>query len=111
MTVARSLALFVVAALFEIGGAWLVWQGIREHKGWIWIGAGVIALGLYGVVATLQSDDDFGRVLAAYGGVFVAGSIAWGMVADGYRPDRWDVIGALVCLAGMAVIMYAPRNH
>ncbi|MFD8011585.1 YnfA family protein [Streptomyces sp. NPDC058955] len=111
MTVARSIALFIVAALFEIGGAWLVWQGIREHKGWIWIGAGIIALGLYGVVATLQSDDNFGRILAAYGGIFVAGSIAWGMVADGYRPDRWDVIGALVCLAGMAVIMYAPRRH
>ncbi|MFE7551154.1 YnfA family protein [Streptomyces gardneri] len=111
MTVARSVALFAVAALFEIGGAWLVWQGIREHKGWIWIGAGVIALGLYGVVATLQSDDNFGRILAAYGGIFVAGSIAWAMVADGYRPDRYDVIGALVCLAGMAVIMYAPRSH
>jgi small multidrug resistance family-3 protein len=109
--VARSVALFAVAALFEIGGAWLVWQGIREHKGWIWIGAGVIALGLYGVVATLQSDENFGRILAAYGGVFVAGSIAWGMVADGYRPDRFDVIGALICLAGMAVIMYAPRGH
>ncbi|OEJ30233.1 YnfA family protein [Streptomyces subrutilus] len=111
MTVARSVVLFVVAALFEIGGAWLVWQGIREHKGWIWIGAGVIALGLYGVVATWQHDDNFGRILAAYGGIFVAGSIAWGMVADGYRPDRYDVIGALVCLAGMAVIMYAPRSH
>ncbi len=110
MTVARSVALFVVAALFEIGGAWLVWQGIREHKGWIWVGAGVLALGLYGVVATWQHDDNFGRILAAYGGIFVAGSIAWGMVADGYRPDRFDVIGALVCLAGMAVIMYAPRG-
>ncbi|ALO06453.1 putative UPF0060 membrane protein [Streptomyces venezuelae] len=111
MTVLRSVALFALAALFEIGGAWLVWQGIREHRGWIWIGAGVIALGLYGVVATLQSDDNFGRILAAYGGVFVAGSIAWGMVADGYRPDRWDVFGALICLTGMAVIMYAPRSH
>ncbi|MFF1464493.1 YnfA family protein [Streptomyces sp. NPDC058330] len=111
MLVARSIALFVVAALFEIGGAWLVWQGIREHKGWIWIGAGVIALGLYGAVATFQSDDNFGRILAAYGGIFVAGSIAWGMIADGYRPDRFDVIGALVCLAGMAVIMYAPRGN
>ncbi|MFD6424240.1 YnfA family protein [Streptomyces sp. NPDC060198] len=111
MLVARSAALFVVAALFEIGGAWLVWQGIREHRGWAWIGAGVIALGVYGAVATLQSDDNFGRILAAYGGVFVAGSIAWGMVADGYRPDRYDIAGALICLAGMAVIMYAPRGH
>ncbi|KUJ67144.1 hypothetical protein ACZ90_30355 [Streptomyces albus subsp. albus] len=111
MTVLRSLALFVCAALFEIGGAWLVWQGIREHRGWIWAGAGAIALGLYGVVATLQSDDHFGRVLAAYGGIFVAGSIAWGVVADGYRPDRYDILGALICLAGMGVIMYAPRGH
>nr|WSW68590.1 YnfA family protein [Streptomyces sp. NBC_00995] len=111
MSVTRSIALFVVAALFEIGGAWLVWQGVREHRGWAWIGGGVIALATYGFVATLQPDGEFGRVLAAYGGVFVAGSIAWGMAADGYRPDRWDVTGALVCLAGMAVIMYAPRDH
>ncbi|RBQ15922.1 YnfA family protein [Spongiactinospora rosea] len=110
MLIARSVALFVLAALLEIGGAWLVWQGVREHRGWIWIGAGVIALGLYGVVATFQHDLHFGRILAAYGGVFVGGSIAWGMVFDGYRPDRWDVIGALICLTGMAVIMYAPRG-
>lgn len=110
MTVTRSILLFVVAAFFEIGGAWLVWQGAREHKGWVWIGAGIIALGLYGFVATLQPDASFGRILAAYGGVFVAGSLAWGMVADGFKPDRWDVTGALICLAGVAVIMYAPRG-
>ena len=108
---ARSILLFVIAALFEIGGAWLVWQGIREHKGWVWIGAGVIALGLYGFVATLQPDANFGRILAAYGGVFVAGSLVWAMALDGFRPDRWDVIGALICLAGVAVIMYAPRAN
>ncbi|MBB5132931.1 small multidrug resistance family-3 protein [Thermocatellispora tengchongensis] len=109
MTIARSLVLFAVAALFEIGGAWLVWQGVREQRGLIWIGAGVIALGLYGFVATLQPDAHFGRILAAYGGVFVAGSLVWGMIADGFRPDRWDVIGSLLCLAGVLVIMYAPR--
>jgi small multidrug resistance family-3 protein len=69
----------------------------------------VIALGLYGFVATLQPDAHFGRILAAYGGVFVAGSLVWGAVVDGYRPDRWDVTGALVCLLGVALIMYAPR--
>ncbi|QXJ25053.1 YnfA family protein [Actinomadura graeca] len=110
MTVARSLAVFALAAVAEIGGAWLVWQGVRENKGAWWIGAGVIALGMYGFVATLQPDAHFGRILAAYGGVFVAGSLAWGMVIDGFRPDRWDVIGALVCLAGVVVIMYAPRS-
>ncbi|GAA4525925.1 YnfA family protein [Amycolatopsis samaneae] len=106
----RSILLFVAAAVLEIGGAWLVWQGVREHRGLIWIGGGILALGLYGFVATLQPDAHFGRILAAYGGVFVAGSLAWGMVADGYRPDRYDVIGALLCLAGVAVIMYAPRS-
>lgn len=110
MVVIRSVLLFVLAALLEIGGAWLVWQGVREHRGWLWIGLGVLALGAYGFVATLQPDADFGRILAAYGGVFVAGSLLWGVVADGYRPDRFDVAGALICLAGVAVIMYAPRG-
>jgi small multidrug resistance family-3 protein len=110
MMVAASLSLFALAAVAEIGGAWLVWQGVREDRGWIWIGAGVIALGLYGFVATLQPDAHFGRILAAYGGVFVVGSLVWGMVADGFRPDRYDVVGALVCLVGVAVIMYAPRT-
>ncbi|POX37568.1 YnfA family protein [Streptomyces sp. Ru73] len=111
MPIFRSAVLFVLAALLEIGGAWLVWQGVRESRGWVWAGAGVLALGAYGFVATLQPDADFGRILAAYGGVFVAGSLVWGMVADGYRPDRWDITGALVCLAGMALIMYAPRGR
>ncbi|MEV0279398.1 YnfA family protein [Streptomyces sp. NPDC050610] len=111
MLPARSIALFLLAALLEIGGAWLVWQGVREQRGWAWIGGGIVALGAYGFVATLQPDADFGRILAAYGGVFVAGSLAWGMVADGYRPDRFDVLGALICLAGVAVIMYAPRGR
>jgi small multidrug resistance family-3 protein len=108
--VVRSLLLFLAAAVCEIGGAWLIWQGVREHRGWLWIGGGVLALGVYGFVATLQPDAHFGRILAAYGGVFVAGSLAWGVVADGYRPDRYDVLGALLCLAGVAVIMYAPRT-
>lgn len=110
MTAVRSIALFVVAALFEIGGAWLVWQGIREQRGWLWVIAGVLSLGAYGFVATLQPDQHFGRVLAAYGGVFIAGSFAWGMVFDGFRPDRFDVLGAAVCLIGIVVIMYAPRG-
>ncbi|WP_229071322.1 YnfA family protein [Actinoplanes sp. DH11] len=110
MTVLRSILLFLLAALAEIGGAWLVWQGIRENRGLLFVGAGVVALGAYGFVATLQPDPNFGRILAAYGGVFVAGSLIWGMVVDRFRPDRFDVIGAALCLAGVAVIMYAPRG-
>ncbi len=110
MTILRSLALFVLAALAEIGGAWLVWQGVRQHRGLLWMGAGVISLGLYGFVATMQPDPNFGRILAAYGGVFVAGSLAWGMIVDGYRPDRLDFMGAAICLIGVVVIMYVPRG-
>jgi small multidrug resistance family-3 protein len=110
VTVARSIALFLLAAVAEIGGAWLVWHGVREHRGLLWIGAGVAALGLYGFVATFQPDANFGRVLAAYGGVFVAGSLGWAMAVDRFRPDRYDLLGAAVCLAGVAVIMYAPRS-
>jgi small multidrug resistance family-3 protein len=110
VSVLRSIALFLLAALAEIGGAWLVWQGVREHRGLLFAGAGVVALGAYGFVATLQPDANFGRILAAYGGVFVAGSLVWGMLVDGFRPDRWDLIGAALCLAGVALIMYAPRG-
>ena len=110
MNVARSIGLFVLAAVAEIGGAWLVWQGWREHRGLWWIAGGILALGAYGFVATFQPDPNFGRILAAYGGVFVAGSLAWGMLLDGFRPDRWDLVGAAICLAGVAVIMYAPRT-
>jgi small multidrug resistance family-3 protein len=106
MTVLRSVLLFVLAALAEIGGAWLVWHGVREHRGVLPIAAGIVALGAYGL-ATLQSDP--GRVLAAYGGVFVAGSLAWGVVVDGFRPDRFDALGAAICLLGVAVILYAPH--
>jgi small multidrug resistance family-3 protein len=109
MTVAKSVALFILAAIAEIGGAWLIWRGVREHRGFWWIGYGIVALAAYGFVATLQPDAHFGRILAAYGGVFVAGSLAWGMALDGFRPDRWDLTGAAVCLVGVSLIMYAPR--
>lgn len=110
MTVARSIVLFALAAFAEIGGAWLVWQGVREHRGLLWIAAGVLALGVYGFMATFQPDPNFGRILAAYGGIFVAGSLAWGVIVDKFQPDRWDYLGATICLIGVAVMMYAPRG-
>lgn len=110
MNITKSVVLFALAAVAEIGGAWLIWQTVREDKAWWLAGLGVMALGAYGFVATLQPEANFGRILAAYGGVFVAGSLAWGMALDGFRPDRWDVIGAVICLAGVAVIMFMPRD-
>jgi drug/metabolite transporter superfamily protein YnfA len=71
--------------------------------------SGSLARFLYGFAASFQTDPRFGRILAGYGGVFVAGSLAWGVVLDGFRPDRYDLIGASVCLVGVAIIMYSPR--
>jgi small multidrug resistance family-3 protein len=105
----RSIGLFVAAAVAEIGGAYLMWQAIKDHRGILFALAGAVALVGYGAIAALQPDSHFGRVLAAYGGVFIAGSLLWGVVFDGFRPDRYDIAGALVCLLGVAVIMYAPR--
>jgi small multidrug resistance family-3 protein len=76
----------------------------------VFVGAGILALGLYGCLATFQPDPHFGRILAAYGGVFVTGSLARGTLVDGFRPDRYDLLGASLCLTGVAVIMYAPRE-
>lgn len=108
MTVARILILFALAAAAEIGGAWLIWQAVRENRGWWLALLGIVALGAYGFVAALQPDANFGRVLAAYGGIFVAGSLAWGIVVDGFKPTTWDWIGSAVCLVGAGIIMFAP---
>lgn len=110
MVVARSLALFALAAVAEIGGAYLVWLGLRDGRGWPWLLLGGLALTAYGIVATFQPEANFGRIFAAYGGVFIVGSLLWGAVFEGFRPDRWDLLGGLISLAGMTVIMYAPRG-
>ncbi|MGA7203167.1 MAG: YnfA family protein [Specibacter sp.] len=109
MTIAKTILLFALAAVAEIGGAWLIWQAVREDKAWWWAGLGVVTLGAYGFIAALQPDANFGRVLAAYGGVFIAGSLAWGVIFDKFTPDRWDLLGALICLFGVSIIMFAPR--
>jgi small multidrug resistance family-3 protein len=110
-TIARSLLLFALAGLCEIGGGYLVWLWLREGRAF-WLGAlGGLVLFLYGVLPTLQpTEATFGRVYAAYGGVFVALSLAWGWWVDGIRPDYWDLLGGLIALLGVAVIMYAPRG-
>ena len=107
---ARSVVLFVLAAAAEIGGAYLMWQAVKEDRGLLWAAAGAVALTGYGAIAALQPDANFGRVLAAYGGVFIVGSMLWGVALDGFRPDRYDLAGAGLCLAGVAVIMYGPRG-
>lgn len=104
---ARSVALFVAAAIAEIGGAYLIWIGLREGKGAWPVVLGGLALAAYGVIASLQPNHHFGRVLAAYGGVFIVGSLLWAVAFDGFHPDRFDIIGAAICLLGVGVIIYA----
>lgn len=102
----RALILFILAGLAEIGGGYLVWQWLREGKA-IWIGiVGCAILFLYGVIPTLQTEAAFGRVYAAYGGIFIILAILWGMVFDGWRPDRFDLIGAVFALIGVSIIMW-----
>ena len=106
--VARSLMLFLVAGLFEIGGGYLVWQYWRHGASWLTGLFGAVALVLYGLVPTYQPAG-FGRVYAAYGGIFVVLSFAWARVFDGVVPDTPDLVGGLICLAGVGVIIYWPR--
>ena len=105
----RTLALFVVAGLAEIGGGWLVWKWLRDGKSLLWGLLGGAILFVYGVIPTLQSEASFGRVYAAYGGIFVAMALAWGRVFDGWQPDRYDLLGAGIVLLGVAVILWG-RN-
>ncbi len=109
MEQARSVFYFFIAGLCEIGGGYLVWLCLREHKSAWYAVAGGVVLVLYGVVPTLQPAH-FGRVYAAYGGFFIIMSLLWGWIVDATAPDRFDVIGALVALAGVSIIMYWPRG-
>lgn len=103
-----SLGLFLLAALAEIGGGYLVWLWIRQKKKLIFGIIGGIVLFTYGVIPTLQPAD-FGRVYAAYGGFFIISSILWGILIDKKKPDRYEIIGSLVAVVGASIIFYAPR--
>ena len=102
--------LFVLAGLCEIGGGYLVWGWMRDHKPLAWALLWALILTAYGVVAALQPISEFGRVYAAYGGIFIALALAWGVVVDGFRPDRYDLLGALICVAGVVVMVAPPRG-
>ena len=103
-----SLALFFAAALFEIGGGYLVWLWLRENRGRLMGLLGALVLFVYGVIPTLQPAH-FGRVYAAYGGIFIVSAIIWGWIIDKKKPDRYEIIGAGIALIGASMIMYTPR--
>lgn len=108
MEFAKSMGYFILAGLFEIGGGYLIWLWLREGKGILYAITGAIILILYGIVPTFQPAN-FGRVYAAYGGVFIALSILWGWGVDKVMPDKFDIIGGVISLVGVVIIMYWPR--
>ena len=109
MSILKSLAFFIIAGLCEIGGGYLIWLWLKSGKP-VWFGiAGAIILALYGVVATWQSAG-FGRVYAAYGGVFILMALVWAWKVDGFKPDKYDIAGAIIALIGACVIIFSPRG-
>lgn len=106
--ISQSLGLFILAGLCEVGGGWLVWQWFREGRGLFWGLGGGLILVLYGIIPTFQPAH-FGRVYAAYGGFFIVLSLFWGWLLDGNVPDRFDLVGGAIALAGVLVVMYWPR--
>ncbi|MGA7369344.1 MAG: YnfA family protein [Nitrososphaeraceae archaeon] len=103
-----SLGLFFLAAILEIGGGYLVWQWLREHRTIILGISGGIILFIYGFIPTLQPSH-FGRVYAAYGGIFIISSIIWGFLVDRKRPDKYEIIGSVVSVCGALIMFYPPR--
>lgn len=106
----KAVVLFILAGLAEIGGGYLIWLWLRE-SGTYWYGiAGGLILVLYGVIPTLQQFPNFGRIYAAYGGVFIILSVLWGWGIDKKPPDLYDWIGAFICLTGVSVMLWGPRH-
>lgn len=109
MNAIRTISLLLIAGLAEISGAYLIWQWIRSGKS-AWLGLlGIGALLIYSLTQTLQPFS-FGRVFAAYGGVFIILALLWGWVVDGQAPDRWDWVGSGIALVGAAIILWGPRT-
>ena len=106
--VLSTLGLFLFASLLEIGGGYLVWKVLQDHKGKILGVVGALILFSYGIVMTLQPAN-FGKVYATYGGIFVVMSIIWGYWVDKKKPDRFEIIGSIVVLIGVVVMFYFPR--
>ena len=106
----HSLAAYVGAAFLEIAGCFAFWAWLRLHQPMWWIIPGLAALALFGYLLTFVETSAAGRAYAAYGGVYIAASLAWLWAVEGSRPDRWDLIGGAICLIGAAIILFGPRS-
>jgi small multidrug resistance family-3 protein len=105
-----SLPVFVLAALAEIAGCYAVWVWARQGASALWLFPGLASLAVFAFALTRAESDFAGRAFAAYGGIYIVASLVWMWVAEGQRPDGWDLLGGAVCLAGTAIILFAPRG-
>ncbi|HSH05758.1 MAG TPA: YnfA family protein [Anaerolineae bacterium] len=104
-----TIFLYILAGLAEIGGGWLMWQWLRNGKNIWWGISGGAILIIYGIIPTLQKEPAFGRVYAAYGGIFIVLSLLWGYYVDGWQPDKYDILGATIALIGVTIIIWGRR--
>ncbi len=105
-----TFAIYVAAALAEIAGCFAFWMWLRQDRSAVWVAPGLLALAAFAWLLALAPTEHAGRAYAAYGGIYILASLAWLWTIEGQRPDRWDVAGALICVLGAAVILFAPRN-
>jgi len=110
MVILKPMVLYVAAAVAEIAGCFAFWAWARLGRSALWIVPGVAALMLFAWLLTRVEAAFAGRAFAAYGGVYIAASLAWLWAVEGTRPDRWDWIGAMVCVGGAAIILFGPRS-
>lgn len=104
-----TLAVYIAAALAEIGGCFAFWAWLRLGKSVLWLAPGLAFLATFAWLLTLSPAEHAGRAYAVYGGVYIVASLGWLWIVEDFRPDRWDLIGAVICLAGAAIIFWAPR--
>jgi small multidrug resistance family-3 protein len=100
---------YLGAAVAEIAGCFAFWAWLRMGKPVFWVIPGLASLALFAWLLTLVDVEHAGRTYAAYGGVYILAAVAWLWLAEGVKPDRWDLIGAAICLLGAAVILFGPR--
>jgi small multidrug resistance family-3 protein len=106
----NAFVIYVAAAIAEIAGCFAFWIWLRQDRSALWVAPGIAALAIFAWLLTLAPTEHAGRAYAAYGGIYIVASLAWLWLAEGQRPDRWDLAGATLCVVGAAVVLFGPRN-